>query len=181
MPEKNNEKQTFKGCEEISIDYENIDVADIMSQIKRKISSQSKGPLQGEHLDRKDSYLYPPEFEAVVGTRSKIKNVLLRIMRPLYPLIKLLILPVYQELVENLAMTRERTDRTAENLAKTTEIRQRTKEYTKLLHNLTHNIIVELTKLKIEEENLKVKTRIIEKDLELLQKREKALEEQVFK
>jgi len=174
MPGKNKGEEAFEGFEEISIDYENIDVADIMSQIKRKISSQQKSFLQGEHLDGKESSLYPPEFETAVGTRSKIKNLLLRIMRPLYPLIKLLILPVYKELAENLARTTERIDRTTERI-------QRTKEYTKLLHSLTHNIIVELTKLKIEEENLKVKTRIIEKDLELLQKREKALEEKVFK
>jgi len=170
MPEKNREVEAFEGFEEISIDYENIDVADIMSQIKRKISSQQKSSLQGEYFDRGESSLYPPEFEAVGEARSKIINLLLRIMRPLTPLIKLLTLPVYQELAE-----------TRRNLTKTTERTQRTKEYTKLLHSLTHNIIVELTKLKIEEENLKVKTRIIEKDLELLQKREKALEEKVFK
>ncbi len=167
MPEKNIGEEAFEGFEEISIDYENIDVADIMSQIKRKISSQQKSSLQGEYFDREESFLYPPEFEAAGEARSKIINLLLRIMRPLTPLIKLLILPVYKELAENLARTIERS--------------QRTKEYTKLLHSLTHNIIVELTKLKIEEENLKVKTRIIEKDLELLQKREKALEEKVFK
>lgn len=174
MPEKNKDGEAFEGFEEISIDYENIDVADIMSQIKRRISSQQKSSLQGEYLDRKESSLYPPEFEAAGEARSKIINLLLRVMRPLTPLIKVLILPVYKELAENLARTTERTDRT-------TERSLRTKEYTKLLHSLTHNIIVELTKLKIEEENLKVKTRIIEKDLELLQKREKALEEKVFK
>jgi len=167
MPEKNIKGEAFEGFEEISIDYENIDVADIMSQIKKRISSQQKSSLQGEYLDREESSLYPPEFEAAGEARSKIINLLLRIMRPLSPLIKLLILPVYKEL--------------AENLARTTERSLRTKEYTKLLHSITHNIIVELTKLKIEEENLKVKTRIMEKDLELLQKREKALEEKVFK
>lgn len=174
MPEKNKGGEAFEGFEEISIDYENINVADIMSQIKRKISSQQKSSLQGEYFDREESFLYPPEFKAAGEARSKIVNLLLRVMRPLTPLIKFLILPVYKELAENLARTTERTDRTSERT-------QRTKEYTKLLHSLTHNIIVELTKLKIEEENLKVKTRIIEKDLELLQKREKALEEKVFK
>ena len=170
MPEKNKGGEDFEGFEEISIDYENIDVADIMSQIKRKISSQQKSFLQKGYLDREESSLYPPEFEAAGEARSRIVNLLLRVMRPLTPLIKFLILPVYKELAE-----------TRRNLTRTIERTQRTKEYTKLLHSLTHNIIVELTKLKIEEENLKVKTRIIEKDLEVLQKREKALEEKVFK
>jgi hypothetical protein len=40
---------------------------------------------------------------------------------------------------------------------------------------------VELTKLKVEEESLKLKSRILEKDFEFLGKRERALEDQVFK
>jgi NADH/NAD ratio-sensing transcriptional regulator Rex len=57
----------------------------------------------------------------------------------------------------------------------------RIKEYTKLLHSLSHNVVVEMTKLKIEEENLKIKARILEKDFEFLGRREKALEDQVLK
>ena len=55
------------------------------------------------------------------------------------------------------------------------------RDYVKLLHNLSHNIVIEITKLKIEEENLKIKTRIMEKDFEFLGKREKALEKHVLK
>ena len=57
----------------------------------------------------------------------------------------------------------------------------RTMEYTKLLHSLSHNIVVELSKLKIEEETLKGKTRIMEKDFEFLGRREKALEKIIEK
>jgi len=57
----------------------------------------------------------------------------------------------------------------------------RIKEYTKLLHSLSHNLVVEMTKLKVEEEALKVKARILEKDFEFLGERERALEDQVFK
>ena len=57
----------------------------------------------------------------------------------------------------------------------------RTMEFTQLLHSLSHNLVVEMTKMKIEEETLKVKTRIMEKDFEFLGRREKALEERVFK
>lgn len=54
-------------------------------------------------------------------------------------------------------------------------------EYIRLLHNLEHNLVVELTKLKVEAETLKSKFRILEKDQEIDQRRERALEEQVLK
>jgi hypothetical protein len=57
----------------------------------------------------------------------------------------------------------------------------RTMEYTKLLHSLSHNVVVEMSKLKIEEEGLKLKTRIMEKDFENLRSKEQALEHKVFK
>jgi hypothetical protein len=55
------------------------------------------------------------------------------------------------------------------------------KEYTKLLHSLSHNIVVEMTKLKIEQDTHKLKRRIMEKDFEHLGRRERSLEEQIFK
>ena len=54
-------------------------------------------------------------------------------------------------------------------------------EYIRLLHNLDHNLVVELTKLKIELDTLKSKFRILEKDQDYLQKRERALEEKALK
>jgi hypothetical protein len=58
---------------------------------------------------------------------------------------------------------------------------QRSMEFVKLLHNLSHNIVVELSKLKIEEEGLKLKTRVMEKDFEFLGRRERALEKEILK
>ena len=58
---------------------------------------------------------------------------------------------------------------------------QRAMEFVKLLHNLSHNIVVEISKLKIEEEGLKLKTRVMEKDFEFLGRREKALEKEFLK
>ena len=72
----------------------------------------------------------------------------------------------------------QRMDRTFHDFGKTLD---RAREYTKLLHNLSHNIVVELTKLKVEEESLKIKTRIIEKDFEYLNQKEKTIEKQAFK
>ena len=54
-------------------------------------------------------------------------------------------------------------------------------EYIRLLHNLDHNLVVELTKLKVELDTLKSKFRILEKDQDYLQKRERAIEEKALK
>lgn len=72
-------------------------------------------------------------------------------------------------------------DATNQRLNKAFHDLGRTMEYTKLLHSLAHNLVVEMSKLKIEEEDLKNKTRIMEKDFEFLRNREQALEHQVFK
>jgi len=55
-----------------------------------------------------------------------------------------------------------------------------TQENAKLLHTLAHNLVLELTKLKIEHEALKSKMRVMEKDFEVLGKREKILEKRVI-
>ena len=142
-------------------------------------------------------------------------------MRPLAPLIKLLILPVHHELresVHRLDFTNQRLDFLNQKFEQTLDAvtqelysssdkldqkidgfndaaNQRmdkafdemgrtlanAKEYIKLLHSLSHNMVVELSKLKIEEEDIKVKARILEKDFEFLRNREKALEQQIVK
>ncbi len=197
----------------IRIDYEDIDVADIMDQIKKKIAVQPRKepdiqPIQTDYLPYAGA---PPELPPEAqGARSKIKALLLKIMRPFSPFIKLMVLPVSHELAETvktLDLTNKRLDYLSEKLFH--DIFQlneslnsrievvdkavnkridlafddigRIKEYTKLLHSLSHNLVVELTKLKVEEENLKIKARILEKDFEFIGRREKALEDQVLK
>jgi hypothetical protein len=190
-----------KGREEdIVIDYENIDVNEIMEQIRKRIASQPKKPESEKNI--------PIEYSASTGAaasrpeeptgqKSKWKNLALKLMRPFSPLIKFLVLPVHQELretIQNLYTTNQRLDslegKIDDNLFRIQEEFQavnrrleelnRVREYVKLLHNLSHNIVVELTKLKVEEENLKITTRILEKDFEFLGRREKALEKKVF-
>lgn len=203
-------KEFIQQVNEIKVDYENIDVADIMAQIKRKIASQPKKELEQE-IDREElqfsSGLYTPEPSEGYGIKLKIKRILLKIMRPISPLIKLLILPVHEEVKLNLDHTNKRIDNLTNqfgaelrNLNEALNQRidlvnqalnqridlafselEKAKEYTKLLHNLSHNIVVELTKLKIEQENLKLKVRIMEKDFEFLDKKEKQLEKDAFK
>jgi len=200
------EQKKFINEEEINIDYDNIDVADIMDQIKRKIATQPIKPAEG---DLKNEALYsssgpsPAGPEEPSGTKAKVKKLLLRVMKPFSPIIKVMILPVHQEIQNNFDQTNRRLDFLNEKLEgelgkiheKLDHLNQATNkrvdlafeglnkalEYTKLLHSLSHNIVVELTKLKIEQENLKVKTRIMEKDFEFLGRKEKAIEKEIFK
>ncbi len=185
---------------DIKIDYENIDVADIMDQIKKKVEKQPKEqiPQRFEEEEYPGSLpSSPPKQEDSQNSKSKIKTVLLKIMKPFAPLIKFLVLPVHQELRDTidkldhankhlgfLQKRQDQLDKKVDEWATRVGLVYtklgKANDYIKLLHNLNHNIVVELTKLKIEEENLKLKTRIMEKDFEFLGQREKALEKKVF-
>lgn len=219
MIDEERRKESIKE-EEIRIDYEIIDVADIMEQIKRKIAKKPKKPLeeiQKGELRFTPSGRFPLEPEEVPGVKNKIRRVLLKVMKPFSPVIKLLILPVYEEfreaflildrtnrridflsatLEQELAKISTRVDDVSKTLSQRVDdvsktLNQRlnftiddlgkTMEYTKLLHNLTHNIVVELSKLKIEEENLKLMTRIMKKDFEFLRRKERSLEKNIFR
>lgn len=170
---------------DITIDYEKIDVTDIMLQIKRKIASEPKKPHQ--EFGASPPIDSPVEFKTEVevpGIKGKIKKLLLKIMRPFSPLIKLMVLPVHEEIMEtnrNLHWANMRLDAIDMRLNDLEGDLGKTMEYTKLLHNLSHNIVVEISKLKIEEENLRQKAQIIEKDFKFLTKKENALEKEIFK
>lgn len=158
--------------EDIIIDYNNIDVQNIMAQIKKKVASQrfKTNSLKDSPEKIIPPYIPSPEkAEENKGLKKKIKMFILRGIRPFSPLIKLMILPFHQELVE----TNQRLEETNQKL-------NRTMEYVKLIHNLSHNLVVELTKLKVEEENIKIKNRIMEKDFEFLSRKEKVLEKKVY-
>jgi hypothetical protein len=182
------EKKKKSGKEPaINIDYDNIDVAGIMDGIKKKTARQpgrESGITSEAPPDSEISSFPDPEAgrnETPPGERPRLKKFLLKIMSPFSPLIKLLILPVYEEqrqLFQALHNTNKRLDQLINK--KETEL-ARLREYTKLLHNISHNLVVELSKLKIEEEMLKTKTQILEKDFEFMGKRERALEKEVFK
>jgi hypothetical protein len=178
----NKDKKDIKPGTSIEIDYENIDVADIMGQIKRKISFEGEIPLSEEPALEEYPTVSPSQIqeqlgeegEQVSGIKEKLKRMASKFIYPFAPFIKLMVLPVHEEVMEtaqNLHQTNLRLD---EELVKAVE-------YTKLLHHLCHNLVVELSKLKIEEESLKNKTRVLEKDFEFLKKREKALEELLLK
>ena len=174
----------------IEIDYDNIDVGRIMEAIKSKVARDAC--LEGDKtLARSPGSVFATpqvtETDSVgpqTGWRASLKRLLLRIMTPFAPLIKLLILPVYEEQRQTLLSlhnTNKRLDALLSRLAEEIEKNNRNREYTKLLHHLAHNIVVEMSKLRIEAETLKTKTRLMEKDFETLTKRERALEKEIFK
>ncbi len=172
------------------IDYDNIDVARIMEAIKSKVAeeaSRESGKTLTELPGAPSDALQGAEKDSLLeqaGRRAGMKRLLLRIMSPFAPLIKLVILPVYEEQRQTLLSlhrTNKRLDALVSMLHEEIEKNNRHQEYTKLLHHLVHNIVVEMSKLKIEEETLKTKTRLLEKDFGTLTERERALEKEIFK
>ena len=212
----------------ISIDYDRPDVEDIMRQVRERAEARTSEP-DPEHEAQSGKVpagksgagspvpSAPPEPMLEPLPLTGIKKLLLKVMRPLAPIIKLLVLPVHRELLEtvhHLDFTNRRLDHlnarlegaldhlgrelygSTENLNRKVDgfndavnrrlekaffDLNRTMEYTKLLHSLSHNIVIEMSKLKIEEDGIKVKSRIMEKDLEFLRAKEKALEQRLFK
>jgi len=161
--------------DKIEIDYDHIDVAQIMDQIKAKTAAEAGSEAPSVRTEA----AAVPELDLTAGL-GKARRLLLKIMSPFSPLIKLLVLPVDEELRQTVLLL-DHANRRIDRLEKERRRIDRLQEYTKLLHHLSHNMVVEMSKLKIEEETLKTKTRILEKEFEWLGKREKALEEEVLK
>jgi hypothetical protein len=172
------DKKELGGSHGIRIDYDSPDVEDIMGQIREGIASrpEAASPAAAVEPQPEPPSPVPPPPELEPLPLSGARRLLLRLMRPFAPLIKLLILPVHQDFLE----TVHRLDHTNRRLDFLYNL-GRTMEYTKLLHSLSHNMVVELSKLKIEEEDIKVKARILDKDFEFLRSKERALEERVMK
>lgn len=179
-----------QGKPDIAIDYEHVDVSQIMDQIKSQLAGAARDEPSGAgagvpvrlpdvDLERGDG---PPT------ARGRVRRILLKIMSPFRPLIKFLMLPVYDEFQQTVRILHnanrrldrlyEVTDRDRESVRVRLE---RDKEYIKLLHGLSHNLVVELTKLKIENDTLKAHLEIMERDADFLGKRERSLEREVLK
>ena len=104
-----------------------------------------------------------------------MKGRLRRLLVPFFPVLRLLALPVHEELGVVIRSLDE-TNRRVDHLTRRLEDLDRSIEYVKLLHMLGHNLVVELTKLRIEHDALKSQLRLLEKDLEFLTRRERAVE-----
>ena len=180
------------------IDYDRIDVADIMTQVKMKVAERPpvpEAPAAGPALPPtapETPAAAPAVLPPVRGWKGLLKKTARFLVRPYLPFL----IPLYEWFKFRLNYeVNVRIDETATRLGKTREeiviriettreeIATRlgtTRETVKLLHNLGHNLVLELTKLKVEEEALKSKVRVLEKELETLGKREKTIEKKVF-
>jgi len=183
----------------IDVDYENLDVSVLMDRIQ-KAAAAASAPEQGAAAAPPGGLPpappagpppAPPAPEAgpvPSGTKSKLQGKMVRLLTPFFPLMRLLGLPLHQELREtqqSLHATNVRIDGIVRELGGNLDQARRdlnkSQEYIKLLHNLSHNLILTATTQKIELDMLKSKVRVLEKELEFAQKRERALEEQVLK
>lgn len=195
----------------IVIDYDHVDVASIMEQIKRHLASQPQSEDQEKKEEERQIIPPPPrspwELEPGYGRKAKLKKILMKIMRPFAPLIKLAVFPVHQELRETVLKLHHANMRLdylsaalEQELAKLSQVLNeridvvnealqsrlnlafedinRLKEYTKLLHNLAHNMVVEMSKLKIELDTLKIHHRVLDKEFRHLEQRERQLEKE---
>jgi hypothetical protein len=99
---------------------------------------------------------------------NPLKVVLKKIRSLLAPMIRFIVRPMCIELKADIL-----------RLQKRDRIILQSSEYIRLLHNTAHNMIVELSKLKTEEELLKTKIKILEDKSEFLENRERALEKKL--
>lgn len=184
-----------------------IDVNAIMDSIKKKIEEKKKaGVLKQSEIDEivdmellplpdfleipnvYEPHLYPehkfedfhpyhfePESEA--GT---VKNIMGKIRKLLSPLTRFMIRPFMTELKNLIVKLHNENKEDVYNLKQTVPITLQSKEYIKLLHNTINNMIVEISKLKIDQDLLKTKIKVLEDKIEFIEKRERAIEKKIF-
>jgi hypothetical protein len=116
-----------------------------------------------------------PEVEA-----GLVKKILGKIRGLLMPLLRFMIRPFVSDLKNLTVALHNQNKEDIHNLKQIIPITFQSKEYIKLLHNTINNMIVESSKLKIEEELLKTKIRVLEDKIEFLENRERAIEKKLF-
>jgi hypothetical protein len=175
---------------------QDIDVEEIMAAIQKKIQDKKdSGLIKQNEIDEitemelqplpdfqeippiYEPILYPgfadhmapvPPLEETIQETGLAKGILKKIRNLLFPWIRFMTRPLYVELKTSIL-----------DLQKKIPVVVQSSEYIRLLHNAMHNMIVEASKLKIEEELLKTKMRILEDKIEFLEKRERALEKKL--
>jgi len=179
-----------------------IDVEEIMAAIRKKIQDKKdSGLLKQSEIDEiaemelqplpdfleipsnYENILYPgfaenmaaaapASLEEALRETGLVKGIMKKVRQLLSPLIRFMNRPMYIELKTNILDLQA-------DLKKKVPIILQSSEYIRLLHNAMHNMIVEASKLKTEEELLKTKIRILEDKIEFLENRERALEKKL--
>jgi hypothetical protein len=178
-----------------AIDYDHIDAAALNEQIRKIAAAQtapanlSAPPAAPFAAPTASPPLTPqspassPVSAPQASFKVKLKGRLRRLLVPFFPLLRVLSLPAHEELgavIRSLDETNRRVDHLNQLLDRRLEDLDRSIEYVKLLHMLGHNLVVETTKLRIEHDDLKSQLRLLEKDLEFLTRRERAVERRIL-
>jgi hypothetical protein len=122
----------------------------------------------------------PHEIEDGQGIRGLIKSGLKKTRSLFLPLIRFMIRPFTNELRDLIVNLHNQNKQMTAKIPPMEPIVLQSKEYIIHLHNCLNNMIVELTKLKIEEEMLKTKLKILEDKIDFIEKRERAIEKKLF-
>lgn len=170
-----------------------IDVDEIMAAIRQRIQEKKDaGLLKQSDIDEiAEMELQPlPDFQEIphiyepvlypgfaenmappaplaeaIQEKGLAKGLLKKVRRLLAPWTRFMNRPMYVELKTGI-----------NDLQKKVPIILQSSEYIRLLHNAMHNLIVEASKLKTEEEILKTRLRVMEDKVEFLENRQRALE-----
>lgn len=204
MPDTDNKNQLANGF--ISAN-DQINVAEIMAAIKKRIQEKKdSGILRQTEIDEiEDMELLPlPDFLEIPNVyephlypehkgedfqpfhiepeleQGLVKKILQKIRRLLMPLLRFMIRPFVNDLKNLTVELHNANKQDIHNLKQTIPITFQSKEYIKLLHNSINNMIVEASKLKIEEEMLKTRIKVLEDKIEFLENRERAIEKKLF-
>lgn len=186
---------------------EEIDVQAIMADIQRQIEEKkSAGLLRQVEIDEieemelqplpdfleipnvYENHLYPGrEAEDFVPFHLEpeqeggaVKKALGLLRRLLMPLLRFMLRPFRTDLQNLIVELHNTNSRDIHQLKTLIPVVQQSKEYVKLLHNTINNMIVEASKLKIEEELLKTKIKVLEDKASFLEERQRAIEKKLY-
>lgn len=184
-----------------------IDVNGIMDSIQKRIQEKKdSGVLRQVEIDEiEDMELLPlPDFLEVPNVfenhlypehavepftpfhmepepeTGAIKKLMALGRKAAMPLLRFMLRPF---ITDQRNLTIELHNRNAgniHNLQPVIPITFQSKEYIKLLHNAVNNLIVETSKMKIEEELLKTKIHVLEDKVQFLENRQRAVENRQF-
>jgi hypothetical protein len=115
----------------------------------------------------------PPQSKLKI----KIRNLMIKIRNKIFPLLNFISFFTLSELYASTDLNKEKINILVD---KNSEILNLYKEHLKILHNYIHHITAEITKLKIENDELKVKLKETESKLGFLEDRERTLEKETI-